>query len=111
MEFAAPMPPNKPDVEAPASNESSMSDYYRFAQTVLSMPPVEGFDADFDEGVERVDDNPSDGPQERFVLYADSALWHQVVKMKDLQPELLRWYLQLNKFDFEVRNKVDPDQA
>ena len=31
VEFAAPMPPNKLEVEAPISNESSMSDYYRFA--------------------------------------------------------------------------------
>jgi len=37
---------------------------------------VEGFDVDFDVGVERVDDSLSDGPQERFVLYADSALWY-----------------------------------
>ena len=64
MEFTAPMPPNKPEVEALVSNESSMSNYCRFAQIVLSMPPVEGFDADFDVGVERVDDSPSNGPQE-----------------------------------------------
>jgi len=52
VEFAAPMPPNKPKVEALVSNESSMSDHCRFAQTVLSMPPVEGFNADFDVVVE-----------------------------------------------------------
>ena len=81
------------------------------------MPPVEGFDADFDVGVEGLDDSPSDGPQEQFVLYADSVLLHQVMKMKDLQPELLRWYLQLNKFDFVVQDKAnvhiasDSDQA
>ena len=62
VEFAALMPPNKLKVEAPISNESSMSDYCRFAQIVLSMPPVEGFDADVDVGVRRVDDSPSDGP-------------------------------------------------
>jgi len=39
------------------------------------------------------------------------------MKMKDLQPELLRWYLQLNKFDFVVQDKAnvhiasDSDQA
>jgi len=67
VEFAAPIPPNKPEVEAPIFNESSMSDYCRFAQAILSMPSMEGFDADFDVGVERIDDSPSDGPQERFV--------------------------------------------
>jgi len=68
------MPPNKPEVDASVPNESSMSDYCRFAQTVLSMPPMEGFDADFDVGVEQVDGSPSDGPQERFVLYDDNIL-------------------------------------
>ena len=67
-----------------------MSDYCRFAQTILFIPPVKGCDAAFGVGVERVDDSSSGGQQKRFVLYADSALWHQVMKMKDLQPELLR---------------------
>ena len=31
VEFAAPMPPTIPEVEAYASNESFMSDYCRFA--------------------------------------------------------------------------------
>ena len=59
------------------------------------MPALEVFDADFDLGVEQVDGSPSDGPKEQFVLYADGALWHQVMKTKDMQLELLRWYLQL----------------
>ena len=75
------------------------------------MAPLEGFNADFDVRVEQVDGSPSDGRRERFVLYADGALWHQVMKMKDLQLELLRWYLQLKKFDFVVRDKADSDQA
>ena len=74
MEFTTPMPSNKSKVEVPVSNESSMSNYCRFAHIVLSMPLVEGFDADFDVGVERVDNSLFDGPHERFVLYADSAL-------------------------------------
>ena len=74
MEFTTPMPSNKSKVEVPVSNESSMSNYCRFAQIVLSMPLVEGFDADFNVGVERDDDRPSDGPKERFILYTDSAL-------------------------------------
>lgn len=38
VEFSAPMPPNKPKVEAPVSNDSSMSEYCRFAQVVHSIP-------------------------------------------------------------------------
>jgi len=81
------------------------------------MPPLEAFDADFDIGVKQVDVSPSDGPREQFALYADSALWKQVMKTKDLQSELLRWYLQLKKFNFVVRDKAnvhttfDSDQA
>jgi len=53
------------------------------------MPQLEGFNADFDVGVEQIDGNLSDGLREWFVLYADGALWHQVMKIRDLQPELL----------------------
>ena len=69
------MPANMPKVEAHASNKSFMSDYCRFAQDVLSLPLMEGFDADFDLGVEQIDSSPSDGPQKQFVLYANSVLW------------------------------------
>ena len=64
MEFSAPMPPNKPEVEIPVSNDFSMTEYCRFAQVVHSMPSLEGFDADFDVGVEQVDGNLSNGPRE-----------------------------------------------
>ena len=45
VQFVASMPPNIPKVEAHISNESSMSDYCKFAQAILSLPPMEGFDA------------------------------------------------------------------
>ena len=38
MEFLAPMPPNMPKVEAHVSNESSMSDYCRFARLFFLSP-------------------------------------------------------------------------
>ena len=41
VEFAAPMPPNTPEVEVPILNNSSMSDNCRFTQVVLFMPPIE----------------------------------------------------------------------
>ena len=47
------MPHNMPKVEAHASNESAISNYCRFAQVVLSLLPMEGFDADFDLGVKQ----------------------------------------------------------
>ena len=84
VEFATPMPPNKPEVEAPVSNDSSISEYCRFTQVVHFMPSLEDFDADFDVGVEQEAGSPSDGLREWFVLYVDGASWHQVMKTKDL---------------------------
>ena len=40
VEFPAPMPPNTPKVKVPVPNKSSMSNYCRFVQAVLSMSPV-----------------------------------------------------------------------
>jgi len=84
VNFFAPMPPSKLEVEAPASNDSSLSEYCRFGRVAHSMLPLERFDADFDIGVKQVDVSLSDAPREQFVLYADGALWHQVMKTKDL---------------------------
>jgi len=47
VEFANLMPPNIPKVEVSIPNEFSMSDYCRFTQAVLFMPPMEGCDAYF----------------------------------------------------------------
>jgi len=107
VELAASMPPSIPKVDAHASNESTVRDYCRFAQVVLSLPPTEGFDADFDPGIEQGDSGQSDRPCTWFVLYADNALWHQLILTEVLEPDLLRWYLQVKKFDFVVRDKND----
>jgi len=61
VEFAAPMLVDMPKVEAHASNKSTMGDYYRFAQTVLSFPPMEGFKENFNLGVKQGDSSQSDG--------------------------------------------------
>ena len=95
VEFAPPTPPNIPKVEAFASNESAMSDCCRFAQTILSWPPIEGVDIDFHLGIEQDDSSRSNRPHTWFILYTDNILWHKLMMMKDLQPKLLRWYLRL----------------
>jgi len=38
-----------------------VSDYCRFAQVVLSLPPMEGVDLDFDLGIEHDNSSPSNG--------------------------------------------------
>ena len=41
MEFDALAPPSIPKDEPYATNESSMNDYYSFAQVLLSLPSIE----------------------------------------------------------------------
>ena len=68
------MPPSIPKVEAHASNESVMSDYCRFAQVILPLAPMKGFDADFDFEIKQGDSGQFDGPCTRFILHVDSVL-------------------------------------
>jgi len=65
----------RPRLRIPVLNESSMGDYCRFVQVVLSMPPMDEFDVDFYLGVEQVDGDLPDKVRVRFVLEAYSALW------------------------------------
>jgi len=67
VEFVAPTPPSTPEIEAHASNESTMSDYYKFAQVVLSLPAMQGVDAGFDLGIEQGDSSQSGEPCTQFV--------------------------------------------
>jgi len=60
VELPAPMPSNIPEVKVSLANEIFMNNYYRFAQAFLPMPPMEGFDVDFDLGVEQIDIDPPD---------------------------------------------------
>ena len=75
MEFVAPVPPNIPKATTYASNKSTMSDYCRFAQTVLSLPPMKDLKWTLiwrlnKLTVARMMEQPM-----WFVLYASSALW------------------------------------
>ena len=67
---------------------------------------MEGVDLDFDLGIEYNGSGSLDGARYRFILYADGTLWHDLM-MKHLQPEYLRWYLQLKDFNFVLRDKND----
>ena len=92
-----------------------MSNYYRFAQAILSLPHMERLNADFDMGVEQIDSSLSDRLHMQYVFYPDSGLWHKLMNTKDLQLVLLKWYLRLKTFDFVLHDKAndhtltDPD--
>jgi len=107
MELAAPTPPSIPEVYAYASNESSMSDYCRFTEVTLSLPPMKGVNLDFDLGIEHDDSGPCDGALYRFIVYAHNSLLHHLMMKKDIQPEFVRWYLQLKDSDFVACTKND----
>ena len=70
----------------------------------MSLPPMSG-------GLEEVDFNIEfnfgpfygDGPKMRVPL--DPKLWAVLWTKKDLTPELLRWFLQLAQFNFELQDK------
>ena len=69
-----------------------MSNYFKFAQVVQSMPPVDDLHCDFDIGV-KLGSGPSDGAHYKFILCTDHANWSYLIVKKGLHPELLRWYL------------------
>jgi len=104
VEFSAPTPPSMIEDETNVTNEVSMSDYCKFAQIVQSMPQIGDIEHDFDLGVE-LRSGSSDGAQYKFILYMDRVKWSRLMAKNDLHPELLRWYLLVNDFDFDVCDK------
>ena len=104
VEFNAPMPPSVTRGEPYATNEVSMSNYCRFAQVGAVSVSVNDIKCDFDLGVE-FDSGPYDGAHYKFVLSTDHASWRHLILKMDLYPELLRWYLLVQQFDFEARDK------
>ena len=69
-----------------------------------SMPPIYDIECDFDLGV-KLSSGPSDGVHYKFILFVDHVKWSHLMAKKDLYPELFRWCLLVQKFDFEVRDK------
>ena len=48
---------------------------------------------------------PHDGDEPKMTVLLDPSLWRTLRSQKDFNPELLRWFLLLQQFEFEVRNK------
>jgi len=76
LEFPTPTLPSIPEVYAHACNKSTVTDYCRIAQVILSLPLLQGIDADFDLGIKQGGNGQSDGPRTRSILYTDNTLWH-----------------------------------
>jgi len=48
---------------------------------------------------------PYDGDGPKMYVFLDLALWRTLMFKKDSNPELLRWFLLLPLFEFEVHDK------
>ena len=51
------------------------------------------------------DFEPYGGDGHKMSVLLDPTLWRTLRSKKDLNPELLRWFLLLQQFAFEVRDK------
>jgi len=70
----------------------------------MSMPPMSGGVHKIDADVE-FDFGPYGGDRPKMFVFQDPTLWRTLMFKKDLNPELLRWFLLLHQFEFEVRDK------
>jgi len=100
------LPPSIIEDKPCAVDEGYLSGLCRFVTLMMSMPPVEGveYDVDVDINVE-FEGGPSDDAYPRIIVIMDLALWKYFRLKKDLNPESLRWFLLIQQFNFEVRNK------
>ena len=53
----------------------------------------------------KFDFGPYDGDGPRMSVILDPTLWRTFMFKKNLNLEILRWFLLLHQFDFEVRDK------
>ena len=104
VEFNKHAPPSIVEDEPYGTNGNSVSDYCRLVQVVQSMPPIDDIRCDFDLGI-KLSSGPYNGSHYKLILYTDHIKWCHLVLKKDLHLELLRWYLLVQEFDFEVCDK------
>jgi len=103
-EFDGLVPPSVTQDEPYNANEGSMRDYCKFAQVLLCLFPMEDIEYDFDLGVE-FDSDPSYEMRYTFILHKDRSILCYLMMKKDLLPELLRWYLLMQGFNFMIHHK------
>jgi len=97
-------PHNIVETEPYAVDEGYLSACYRFITLWMFMLLMSGgiqeleFDVEFEFG-------PYDGDGPKLFVILDPKFWSTVMFKKDLNPELLRWFLLLQRFEIEVRDK------
>ena len=66
-------------------NEESMNDCYRFSRVLMSLPLMDGVQYDFNLGAE-FDSGQSDRVHYKIILFADYAIWTNLMLKKYLHP-------------------------
>jgi len=97
-------PPNIVETEPCAVDEGYLSECYRFITFWMSILPVNG---GLQEEVEdmKFEFGPYDGDRPKMRVNIDPKLWKLLRSKKDLNPELLRWFLLLWQFYVEIVDK------
>jgi len=99
-----PFPPNIVETWPYAVDEGYLSECCRFITFCMLMPPVS-------KGLQEVDADMKfefrsyDGDRPKMSVNLDPKLWKLPRSKKDLNPELLRWFLLLQQFNVEIVDK------
>jgi len=97
-------PPSIIETKPYAVDEGYLSACCRFFILWMSMPLMGGGVHELDLDVE-FDFGPYDGDGPNMIVFQDPSLGRTLRSKKDLNPETLRWFLLLHRFNFKVRNK------
>jgi len=95
--------PNIVEIKPYAVDEGYLSICCRFVTLWMPMPPVSGGGREMDANF-KFDFGPY-GDGTKMSVFLDPTLWRTLRSKKDLNPELLRRFLLLQQFAFEVRDK------
>ena len=97
-------PPSIVETKPYTIDEGHLSAYCRFFTLWMSMPPMGGGVHELDLEFE-IEFGMSSGGGPRMIMLLDPSLWRTLMLKKDLNLEILRWFLLLHQFEFEVLNK------
>jgi len=91
-------PPNIVETAPYAVDKGYLSSCCRFVTLWMSMSLISGGVPELDLDV-NFDVGPYDGDGPRMGVLLDPSLWRTLRSKKDINPELLRWFLLLHQFD------------
>jgi len=97
-------PPSIVETEPYTVHKGYLSECCRFITLWMLMPPKHGDVQELDLDM-KFDFRPYDDDGPKMSVLLDPTLWSALRAQKDLNPELLRWFLLLQQFDVEIVDK------